>query len=48
MYIVKMLFVKVIEIIERKNMLKDNIVLNYDYEIVENGWKNNVFILKIV
>lgn len=37
MYIVKMLFVKVIEIIERKNMLKDNIVLNYDYEIVENG-----------
>lgn len=38
----------VIEVIERKNMLKDNIVLNYDYEIVENGWKNNVFILKIV
>lgn len=37
MYIVKMLFVKVIEIIERKNMLIDNIVLNHDYEIVENG-----------
>lgn len=36
------------EVIERKKMLKDNIVLNYDYEIVENGWKNNVFILKIV
>lgn len=38
----------VIEVIERKNMLKDNIVLNHDYEIVENGWKNNVFTLKIV
>lgn len=37
MYIVKMLFVKVIEIIERKNILIDNIVLNHDYEIVENG-----------
>lgn len=37
MYIVKMLFVKVIEIIDRKNMLIDNIVLNHDYEIVENG-----------
>lgn len=48
MYIVKMLFFKVIEVIERKNMLKDNIFLNYDYEIVENGWKNNVFILNIV
>lgn len=48
MYIVKTLFVKVIEIIERKNMLKDNIVLNHDYEIVGNGWKNNVFTLKIV
>lgn len=32
-----MLFVKVIEIIDRKNMLIDNIVLNHDYEIVENG-----------
>lgn len=37
MYIVKTLFFKVIEVIERKNMLKDNIVLNHDYEIVENG-----------
>lgn len=38
----------VIEVIERKKMLKDNIVLNHDYEIVENGWKNNVFTMKIV
>lgn len=47
MYIVKTFF-KVIEVIERKNMLKDNILLNHDYEIVGNGWKNNVFTLKIV
>lgn len=37
MFFVKTLFVKVIEIIERENMLKNNIVLNHDYEIVENG-----------
>lgn len=37
MYIVKTLFFKVIEVIERKNMLKDNILLNHDYDIVENG-----------